>query len=174
MNRDRIAIFIPTPIEAAPLMRRGAKVNICGMGLMCHGCLEGFLRKDRPELAILAGTAGAYDGSFAVGDCVVVRTEWNERGESVCSAPDAGLDSLFPFADSMTVERVGAAPEPSALIENMEGYHFMQICNRLAIPCVELRVISNRVAAPRSEWFIEESSERLPDAIEKIIDFYTK
>lgn len=155
-------------------MRRGAKVNICGMGLACHGCLEGFLRKERPELAILAGTAGAYDDSFAVGDCVVVRTEWNERGESVCSAPDVELQELFPLADSMTVDRVGAVPEPSALIENMEGYHFMQICHRLGVKCVELRVISNRVAAPRSEWHIEESSERLPDAIEKIIELYTK
>lgn len=155
-------------------MRTGRRVNICGMGLSCHGCLEGYLRKERPELAILAGTAGVYDDSFAVGDCVVVRTEWNERGDSICSAPDSGLQELFPFVDSMTVDRVGAQPVLGALIENMEGYHFMKICRELAIPFIELRVISNRVAAPRSEWHIEESAECLPDAIEKIIEFYTK
>ncbi len=172
---EEVSIFIPTPIEATPWLSRGGRAHICGMGLACDGCLENYLRHERPRLAILAGTAGAYAGSgLGVGDCVIVDREFDCLGNEVSVEVPSEIAKLFPVVGSMTVDRVGAEPHVGALVENMEGIHFMRICNRLGIRCVELRVISNMVAAPRGEWRIPESSALLPEALEQIISLTRK
>jgi futalosine hydrolase len=137
------------------------------------------LAKNRFDLIVNAGIAGALDGAANVGDGVVVAADRLqldlETGEPLSlpqnvsvsdrAASDARIvaelvSQGFRRVDGITVARVTATAataarlrESGAQIESMEGFAVLRAAALAAVKAVEVRGISNIVAErSRSQW----------------------
>lgn len=181
---EKVVILSPTELEinefhAPPHV----KVEVCGVGQaeVAAGVVAA-LAKHRPALIILAGIAGAYEGSgLAIGEVVLVGSErvadlGAMRGgdfvplynkEYAC--PFAGPDRGLPRVASNTLDTAAFASAAQAAIENMEGAAFFATCLAAGVPFLELRAISNRVGDARSMWDIPLAVKQLHIALNRLL-----
>lgn len=172
-KRGVMKILIPTELEAAPVraLCPDAEVVICGVGMaQTAACVARLLCEGECNL-LLAGIAGAYEGSaIAKGDVVAVSEE-----------RVAGLPIQFgrtyratytpeglPAVCSNTVSMCGAEA-CGARVENMEGASLFALCEEFGAECAQVRAISNRVGEPREAWDIPLALENLALAVRGII-----
>jgi futalosine hydrolase len=145
---------------------------VMGVGPVEASCaLTAALCERRYRLVVNAGLAGAFDGIARVGDAVIVAEDMMELGlesgaplrlpsgertfdtaRSVASlvARLGGKD--FLTVRGITVSRVTSteqtarrlAAELGAQVESMEGFAALRAAERMGVPAIELRGISNR------------------------------
>ncbi len=158
-------ILFPTELEAAPLrdLCPDAEIVICGVGMAQTAACVARLLCDGEREFLLAGIAGAYDGSGLVkGDVVAVAEErvaglpaQFDRAYRATSVPE-GLCTVC----SNTVAACGATAY-GARVENMEGAALFALCEEFGAECAEVRAISNRVGESRESWDIPLALENL-------------
>lgn len=159
--------MIPTLREAEPfgqLCNTRHTVEVCGMGEVCADFLDRYFERFHPKEVVMVGSAGAYsEGGLNVFDMVGVSGEC--RNDSSVVRPDYPLHTPFTEVLSRTVAAAESfRPDGStAAIENMEGALFFEACNRHSVHSAQIRVVSNYVGAPRSEWYIDRAMRRLAE-----------
>ncbi len=88
-----------------------------------------------------------------------------------CPSP---LPLVFTRVTSNTVNIASAGHGngllPDAEIENMEGAAFFAVCGALHVRCAEIRVVSNIVGEPTSQWIMAEAAARLAEGVSRFID----
>lgn len=190
----KITILFPTAHEATPYIEKYGMegVSICGIGLA--ECAAGTVRAittQRPDFIILAGIAGAYEGSeLKKGDTVTVNREHSAdlgamRGDKFVPlarniditdnhySNDTILPDIFPSVVSNSVNTAGSIfksqQSASSDIENMEGAAFFAVCQAFGIKYAELRSISNIVGEHPSVWDIPQAASNLADSVDLFI-----
>ena len=151
------------------------------------------------DYVINAGIAGAFDGSAAVGDAVVVSDDFLQldletgaaialpdglrvidRAASDLVLVDRLVERGFPSVRGITVPRVTATDETAAKlralgagVESMEGFAVLRAAEIAGVPAVEVRGISNLVCErSRSRWDFAagvRGAERILDAVLSIL-----
>lgn len=172
MHHKVIYIF-PTELEAAPFRElcSTAEVVISGVGMAATSAAITSLYATCCRLCdvrlVLAGLAGSYGDSCALGEVVEVRSE-------VCSELPSRFQreyhnrccTTLRSVSSNTVHRGGECC--GADIENMEGAAMFALAETLGLSVTEIRAISNRVGEPFAEWKIDEALKALAEALVKI------
>lgn len=172
MHHKVIYIF-PTELEAAPFRElcSTAEVVISGVGMAATSAAITSLYAACCRLCdvrlVLAGLAGSYGDSCALGEVVEVRSE-------VCSELPSRFQreyhnrccTTLRSVSSNTVHRGGECC--GADIENMEGAAMFALAETLGLSVTEIRAISNRVGEPFAEWKIDEALRALAKALVKI------
>lgn len=169
---DYLFIF-PTEAEAAPFRRLApeAEVLISGVGMAATAATVAHLAqrddvRERGCCVVLAGVAGSYTDSIAVGDVVEVASECcvelPERFRQTYTA--TCRISTLRSVRSATVHGAGCAPS-DAEVENMEGAALYAVASAMNICATELRAISNRVGEEFEKWHFEEATEALASAL---------
>ena len=193
--------MIPTWLEAKKFMCHYGdtyETAKAGVGLAeCAARTAGIIASRKPDLLILAGFAGAYEGrGIQKGETVLVKRE-NSSDLGSCCGTDfrplskAGQDPKFNYYDcpgtipdifpqvisnSVNVAAIGRRNNllMDGAIENMEGAAFFSVCNAMEVPFLELRTVSNIVGEGPRDWLKEEASELLSEAIIRLIDTLTE
>ena len=189
----RIFIF-PTVEEAKAFLltepRDPVFVGGVGMAEIAAATVRA-VKARKPQLAVLAGIAGACERTLRRGEVIEVVTERvagipaRYAREYETTGPDLGL----PLAAGVTVSRSGDAltEEPEALtgpdaeeltgpdaedplprVENMEGAAFFAVCEALGVACCEIRAVSNYVGEPFDQWAVGEAVENLTEKLTQI------
>ena len=186
-SRPRIHLLVPTEAEIAHFRKEDFPqivLTMTGVGMLSTSlALERILNHERPDRVILAGIAGAYpDSGLNIGDCVAVRTErtadtgsfsggmFSPKFSHAYDCPNP-LPTGLPAVTSHCVNSAGAPflPLDGAQIENMEGAALFAFCQQKAIPCWEIRAISNVVGAPFEQWNLPLATQRLAETLNRLL-----
>lgn len=158
----------------------GVEALVTGVGPVEAACAVATrLARQRYDLVISAGIAGAFDGAARIGDGVAVAEERLEldletaaplalpEGDAVCDRAFSDRRAIARMRShgiaalrGVTVSRVTATEETAARlcaagaqVETMEGFAVLRAAELAATPAIELRGISNRVGdRERSGW----------------------
>jgi len=146
---------------------------VTGVGMTATAFQLGhFFAQKKPDWAINAGIAGAFDSSLQLGDVVQVISEHfgdlgvEEADGSFTDVTELGLSATstlsnpqppipnLPNCKGLTVNKVHGtassiqkiqAKYPKAQVESMEGAAFFYACLAAGVPFAEIRSISNHV-----------------------------
>ena len=146
--------------------RPGVETVVTGVGPVEAACaIADRLARQRYELVVNAGIAGAFEGAAAVGDGVAIADEACEldleSGEPIVlpggarvvdrARSDPALverlrDAGFAVLRGITVARVTSSEETAARLarrgaqaESMEGFAALRAAERAGVPAIELR-----------------------------------
>lgn len=173
---EHIFIF-PTEAEAAPFRRLvpEAEVLVSGVGMAATAAAVTRVaeRRDVREgrcCVVLAGVAGSYADSVAVGDVVEVASECcvelPERFRQIY--PATCRISKLRSVRSATVHGMGY-DGTDAEIENMEGAALYAVASATNMRATQLRAVSNRVGEEFARWHFDEAAEALASALKDCI-----
>ena len=169
--------LFPTELEAKSFraLCPDAEVVISGVGMAATAAAIARLDRERglsaDDVVVLAGIAGAYGDSVAVGEAVeVVSEECVELPERFRSP----YKQLQPYTSlrrvrSNTVHTM-QSESYGADIENMEGAALFAMAEVLGYRAVEVRAISNRVGEPFEKWAVDEAVTALAKELKKLED----
>lgn len=174
-------------------------ILVSGVGMVATSFAMGsFCAEKKFDLAINAGIAGSFDPAIQQGDlCRVsedILSEFGaEDGDNFLSADSIGLGksqfyapkiSGFPIyhqlreVRSVTVNQVHGNAESisrfvkkfSPQIETMEGAAFFYACEKIGIPGIQIRSISNVVERRnRDNWKIELAIKNLNNTLSQVL-----
>lgn len=160
--------------------------------------LGAFLAVNRPDWAINAGIAGAFDAALEIGQLVQVVSE--RFGDLGVEEADGGFSDLaelgfaqtglmindfpalpgLPVCKGLTVNKVHGTETsiqkilqkyPDVQVESMEGAAFFHACLSAGIPFVEIRSISNRVESRNREaWDIPLAIKNLNAELQNMLE----
>ena len=165
--------LFPTELEAKAFraLCPDAKVVISGVGMAATSAAIASLNCSCRDVVVLAGIAGTYGDSVAVGEVVeVVSEECVELPERfrrayVQSQPYTSLRGVR--ANTVhTMQRVSHGAE----IENMEGAALFALAEVTGFRAVEVRAISNRVGESFDKWSVDEAVEALARELKRLED----
>lgn len=159
--------LFPTELEAKAFRELSPKceVVISGVGMVATAAviarLVGRGELTAEDIVVLAGIAGTYGDSVAVGSVVEVVeeccAELPERfQERYRVAPHTSLRNVV----SNTVHGKDVA-QGVAEIENMEGAALFALAREYGFGVAEIRAISNRVGEEFACWHVREAVEAL-------------
>jgi nucleoside phosphorylase len=165
--------LFPTELEAKAFraMCPDAEVVISGVGMAATAAAIASLNSRAEDVVVLAGIAGAYGESVAVGEVVeVVSEECVELPERFRRAytqlePATSLRSVR----SNTVHSMQGVSH-GADIENMEGAALFAMAEAMGFRAVEVRAISNRVGDSFDKWAVDEAVMALGQELKKFED----
>lgn len=189
MSDKKILVLAPTFMEIEGFMPHCMpNVNIAVTGI---GVIKTAYNTTRYtdlyecDTAILAGIAGAYEGSgLKVGDSVLISSEttadmgvmtpegFSPRFSEKIVCPYIPEGTSFRTAESNCVS-TAATPMlaySGAQIENMEGAAFFYACQQSQVRFLELRTVSNIVSTDRSSWNMELALLNLANDLRKLIN----
>ena len=152
-----------------------AEVIISGVGMVATAAAIASLdRRKRlvtSDMVVLAGIAGSYGDSVAVGEVVEVMSErcvdLPERFRQ--SYQQRVFHTKLRRVASNTVHAMGVAAE-DAEIENMEGAALFAMSEVIGFRAVEVRAISNRVGESFDKWHLDEAINALATELKHIND----
>ncbi len=183
----RTAILAPTAPEIGPFRLRRPEVDIVLTGVGPYRCASAAVEAilgGRYDRLVLAGIAGAYPGSgLSAGDVVLVESEhsadlgsWSEGTFSPkfaatyrCADLPSGLSLRSVRSCSVAAACAPYIDRSGAEIENMEGAAFFHACLRHGMPFAELRAVSNIVGEPFGTWRIQQATDALADALDRLL-----
>jgi nucleoside phosphorylase len=184
IDMKNIIVITPTESESVFLVERGIRVFNCGVGpAECGAATAKLIVENKPDLMILAGTAGTYSENLEIGETVVVKSE-TTAALGRLSETDHVFTPLFQktylasvvpkgykTVRSNTVPTAGGiiSSPVEADIENMEGAPFFAVCAAFGIPAMEVRTVSNKVGESISKSNMEISVHRLSIELEAIL-----
>ena len=162
----KIFLF-PSKLEAEPFLELcpDAEVVISGVGMAATAATISKLwsehRLDNETVVVLAGIAGAYDGTLEKGEVVEVVeeccSELPERFQREYRVePYTNLRSVR--SNSVHGKGVTACGRE---VENMEGAALFAMAQELGFRAVELRAISNYVGEEFAHWSIYDALNSL-------------
>ncbi len=169
--------LFPTELEAKSFraLCPDAEVVISGVGMAATAAAIARLDRERglsaDDVVVLAGIAGAYGDSVAVGEVVeVVSEECVELSErfrqTYCQRV---FHTSLRRVRSNTVHTMQSTSR-GADIENMEGAALFAMAEVLGFRAVEVRAISNRVGEPFEKWAVDEAVTTLAKELKKLED----
>ncbi|MEG2614755.1 MAG: hypothetical protein RR996_06915 [Alistipes sp.] len=132
------------------------------------------VKAKKPDLIVLAGIAGAYDRTLAIGSVVEVTRERTaslptKYAQTYIVDPVTDLDEV----SANTVDRTGAEAE-GAQIEEMEGATFFALCEALGVRACQIRAVSNYVGDPFETWDIPRATEQLTETLNQFFQHNDK
>lgn len=169
--------LFPTELEAKVFraLCPSAEVVISGVGMVATAAAIASLDRRKHLLAndvvVLAGIAGAYGDSVAVGEVVEVMSEQcvdlPERfRQRYCQKV---YHTSLRRVTSNTVHTMGL-DHMSADIENMEGAALFAMAEVVGFRAVEVRAVSNRVGESFDKWAVDEAVTALAKELKKLED----
>ena len=165
--------LFPTELEAKAFraLCPDAKVVISGVGMAATAATIASLGCHRDDVVVLAGIAGAYGDSVAVGSVVEVVSEecveLPERFRHTYQQPHPY--TALRGVRSNTVHTMQCVSH-GAEIENMEGAALFAMAESLGLRAVEVRAISNRVGDSFDKWSVDEAVEALARELKRLED----
>ena len=165
--------LFPTELEAKAFraLCPNAEVVISGVGMAATAATIASLGCRGGDVVVLAGIAGAYDDSVAVGSVVEVMSEecveLPERFRRRYLQPQP-YTTLRGVA-SNTVHTMQSLSH-GAEIENMEGAVLMAMAETMGYRAVEVRAISNRVGDSFDKWAVDEAVMALAKELKMLED----
>ena len=164
--------LFPTELEAAKFRELvpEAEVVISGVGQAATAAtLARIVSKYGRDLCyVLAGIAGSYGDSAAVGEVVeVVSERCAELPERFVEEYQNSARTMLRPVRSNTVSR-GDSALKGAEVENMEGATLFAMASAMALNVMQIRAISNRVGEEFEKWHIDEALEALAVALKNI------
>lgn len=165
--------LFPTELEAKAFraLCPDAKVVISGVGMAATVAAIATLGCRAEDVVVLAGIAGTYGDSLAVGSVVeVVSEECVELPERfrrtyTQSQPRTSLRGVRSNTVH-TMQRVSQGAE----VENMEGAALFAMAEAMGFRAVEVRAISNRVGEPFEKWAVDEAVTALAKELKLLED----
>ena len=161
-----VIYLFPTEMEAAPFRSAcpEAEIIISGVGMVATAATLAKLDREGRLgeccAVVLAGIAGSYGGSVAVGDVVEVLTErLVELPKAFYKEYSVEAATTLRGVVSNTVHRSTEACGAEG--ENMEGATLFAMAVELGFRAVEIRAVSNIVGEPFERWRIGEALEAL-------------
>ena len=143
------------------------------------------------DLVINMGVAGAFNNDFKIGDVVeVVDDSFSEigfeNGVGFSEFTDFEITNTFKVkgktnlqqVKGITVNKVHGNEDTIAEIarrlnpdiESMEGAAVFKVCKEFAVPCIQIRAISNKVEKRNKEnWNLPLAIKNLNTTVQKII-----
>ncbi len=187
-----VVLLFPTDVEMDAILGGFKRFPsyVVGMGKVasCSGSFM-VLSHLKPDIAILLGFGGAYEGSgLGIGDVVACKGEFlvdecvrtKEGISPICGAfPVYGnfmvkglpCDSgYFNTVSSVSGDGYTASlyySATGAVCENMEGASVAHVCYTLGIPLIEVRAISN-MAGSRRPFHVREPAKNLRCVLEEL------
>ena len=165
--------LFPTELEAKAFraLCPDAKVVISGVGMAATAATIASRGCHRDDVVVLAGIAGAYGDSVAVGSVVEVVSEecveLPERFRHTYQQPQPYTALRGVRSNTVhTMQRVSHGAE----IENMEGAALFAMAESLGLSAVEVRAISNRVGDSFDKWSVDEAVEALARELKRLED----
>ena len=174
LNTINMNIYLfPTELEAKAFcaLCPNAEVVISGVGMAATAATIASLRCTADDVVVLAGIAGTYGDSVAVGEVVEVASEecveLPERFRCLYKHPQP-YTSLRGVR-SNTVHTMQSVSH-GADIENMEGAALFAMAEIIGFRAVEVRAISNRVGDSFDKWAVDEAVAALAKELKKLED----
>lgn len=170
--------LFPTELEAKAFRELcpDAEVVISGVGMAATAATIASLTPRAEDVVVLAGIAGAYSDSVAVGSvavgsvvevvsevCVELPERFRHTYKQAC--PSTSLRG----ATSNTVHTMQSESH-GADVENMEGAALFAMSEVMGFRAVEVRVISNRVGESFDEWHLDDAIVALAAELKRIND----
>lgn len=165
--------LFPTELEARAFraLCPDARVVISGVGMAATAAAIASLGCGRDDVVVLAGIAGAYGDSVAVGSVVEV------VGEECVELPARFRRTYKQSAPYTTLRGVRSntvhtmqSDAHDAEIENMEGAALFAMAEVMGWRAVEVRAISNRVGDSFGKWAVDEAVEALARELKRLED----
>ena len=186
----KILLVVATEQEIIEDKFNGCNILITGMGMVNTSIqITKELMQNKYDLVINMGVAGSFSQDYIVGDVVeVVEDNFSELGFE--NGNDFGHFSDFVIkynvkaktnlkkVKGITVNTVHGNEHSIAEIanrlnpdvESMEGASVFKVCNEFAVPCIQIRAISNNVEKRNKEnWNMPLAIHNLNNQVEKII-----
>ena len=172
-----IVYLFPTEMEAKEFRRLcpNAEVIISGVGMVATAATIASLDRRKHlmanDMVVLAGIAGAYGDSVAVGSVVEVVSE-------VCVELPERFRHTYKQAQPYTSLRgvksnsvhTMQSESYGADIENMEGAALFAMSEVMGFRAVEVRAISNRVVESFDEWHLDDAIVALAAELKRMND----
>jgi nucleoside phosphorylase len=172
-----IVYLFPTEMEAKEFRRLcpNAEVIISGVGMVATAATIASLDRRKHlmanDMVVLAGIAGAYGDSVAVGSVVEVVSE-------VCVELPERFRRVYKQAQPYTSLRgvksnsvhTMQSESHGAEIENMEGAALFAMSEAMGFRAVEVRAISNRVGESFDKWHLDDAIVALAAELKRIND----
>ena len=169
--------LFPTELEAKAFraLCPNAEIVISGVGMVATSAAIASLDRRKhllpSDVVVLAGIAGAYGDSVAVGEVVEVVSEQcvdlPERfRQRYCQKV---FHTSLRRVTSNTVHTMGLEPI-TAEIENMEGAALFAMAEVIGFRAVEVRAVSNRVGDSFDKWTVDEAVMALAKELKKLED----
>ena len=167
--------YKPTQKLAESAQTGPATVIISGVGMVATAAAIASLDRRKhlvaSDMVVLAGIAGSYGDSVAVGEVVEVVSErcmdLPERFRQ--SYQQRVFYTRLRRVASNTVHTMGVAAE-GADIENMEGAALFAMSEVIGFRAVEVRAISNRVGESFDKWHLDDATAALAAELKIIND----
>lgn len=195
----KIAIVSATEIEAEKIDTRGVDLIVSGVGTVATTfALTSALKDKNYDLVINIGVAGAYNRDLDLGDVFSI---YQDQFIDFGSISDSGFRSAYDIGLTKDLHFRSIKPEDvniplplvkgatsdtihgsqhiidqikgrvDADIESMEGAAVFYCCNKLNIPVVQIRSISNYVEPlDRSKWKLQLAIDNLSDHVNLLLD----
>ena len=186
----KILLVVATEQEIIEDKFNGCNILITGMGMVNTSIqITKELMQNKYDLVINMGVAGSFSQDYIVGDVVeVVEDNFSELGFE--NGNDFGQ-----FSDFVTKYNVAAKTNLQKVkgitvntvhgneksiteivnrlnpdVESMEGAAVFRSCNEFAVPCIQIRAISNNVEKRnKANWNMPLAILNLNNQVEKII-----
>lgn len=185
-------IVAATEAELAPFRGRFGAETVCVVGGVGGANMAVSLlvacERHRPDRVVLVGVAGAVGGGLELCQGVVVGSDVQmdlgavRDGRFVAFASQApvvacpwipmGVGFAVVCGGSVNTACSGIDYGQRVDIETMEGAAFFAAMERLSLPYLQLRTISNHITTPRSEWQIPQAIAALECFVPLISDFF--
>ena len=186
----KILLVVATEQEVIKDKFKDCNVLITGMGMVNTSIqITKELMQNEYDLVINMGVVGSYSKDYIIGDVVeVVEDSFSELGFE--NGNDFGQFSDFVTkynvvaktnlqkVKGITVNTVHGNEQSIAEIvnrlnpdvESMEGAAVFKVCTEFAVPCIQIRAISNNVEKRNKEnWNMPLAIHNLNNQVEKII-----
>ena len=152
-----------------------AEVIISGVGMVATAAAIASLDRRKhlvaSDMVVLAGIAGSYGDSVAVGEVVEVVSErcvdLPERFRQTYL--QRVFHTMLRRVTSNTVHAMGVEAE-GADIENMEGAALFAMSEAIGFRAVEVRAISNRVGESFDKWHLDDAVAALAAELKRMND----
>ena len=186
----KILLVVATDQEVINDKFKDCKILITGMGMVNTSIqVTKELSKNKYNLVINMGVAGSFYKDYVIGDVVeVLEDHFSELGFE--NGNDFGQ-----FSDFVTKYNVAAKTNLQKVkgitvntvhgndksiteivnrlnpdVESMEGAAVFKICNEFAVPCIQIRAISNNVEKRNKDnWNMPLAIRNLNNQVAKII-----
>jgi len=188
----KILLVVATHQEVINDKFKDCKILIAGIGMVNTSIqLTKELSKNKYNLVINMGVAGSFSKDYVIGDVVeVVEDNFSElgfeNGNNFGLFSDSEIVTKYSVESKTSLKKVKGITvntvhgndqsiykivnRLNADVESMEGAAVLKVCNEFAVPCLQIRAISNKVEKRnKANWNMPLAIHNLNNQVAKII-----